>query len=81
MISDEVSARAALGGFKVYEIMRCCSPCFGAKCLGCGEWLTKHDFDPEGAAACAEQAFSRTDRWRHECSAKADVQLELGLTA
>lgn len=76
-IDQEIRARAALGGYKVYEIKRCCSPCFGAKCLACGAWLTKHDFDPEGACRCAEDAFRREDRWRHDCPAKADVQLEL----
>lgn len=77
-VDEEIRARAARGGYRVYEIKRCCSPCFGAKCLACGEWLTKHDFDPEGACSCAESALNQPGHFQHVCSKKADVQLELG---
>lgn len=77
VIDQEIRARAASGGYKVYEIKRCCSPCFGAKCLACGEWLTKHDFDPGGACRCAEQALTPGYQWYHLCPKAVHIQLEI----
>ena len=62
---------------KVFINRSClCYPCWSAKCE-CGAWLTKHAFTEEDARAEAEDALTRTDRWRHECDR---AQLTLGGT-
>jgi hypothetical protein len=46
--------------FRVYE-QRCLhTSCWAARCE-CGHRLTAHDFDEDGARACATEALSRTD--------------------
>jgi hypothetical protein len=37
-----------------------CSPCWQGRCE-CGEALTKHDFDREGAVACALEVLRSPD--------------------
>ena len=56
-----------MSAFRVVEVKCLHGQCYGAKCNACGQWLTKHDWDEEDATACAEDALTRTDRWRHEC--------------
>jgi len=60
--------------FKVMEIKCLHANCWGAKCA-CGAWLTKHDWDAEEAARNAEDAYTRTDRWRHECEHSRQMSL------
>jgi hypothetical protein len=47
--------------FRVYEARCLHSACWSAKCE-CGHRLTAHDFDAEGAVACALEALGRRDR-------------------
>ena len=56
-----------MSAFRVVEIKCLHANCWGAKCNGCGAWLTKHDWDAEEAASNALDAFTRTDRWQHIC--------------
>lgn len=64
-----------MSGYRVLLNKSClCYPCWSAKCRGCGKWLTKHAFTEDDAAAEAQDALTRTDRWGHNCGA---VQLTL----
>jgi hypothetical protein len=64
-------------GYRVVEIKRCCNPCFGARCTGCGAWLTKHDYTPEDAAACAASVLDGRTGFPHFCPNVQPRQLVL----
>lgn len=46
--------------FRVFEGKCLHSACWRARCL-CGHWLTKHDFDADGAYNGAIEAMTRRD--------------------
>jgi len=53
--------------FVVSEIKCFHSRCYGARCVVCKQWLTKHDHDEEEAAMCAAFELERTDGKQHVC--------------
>ncbi len=69
-----MSAQLALDGrdsrVRTYLNKRClCYPCWCARCVACGQALTKHDFTEESAASSALDALDRHGHFQHRCPA------------